>query len=251
MKRLKNKIAVITGASSGIGADISELFASEGADVVVNYLSSKEKAEIVVKNIESLGRQALAIQADMSDKKAIDQLVKEVIEKFGKIDIWINNAGADILTGDYANANTHEKLEKLTETDLKGTINACWSVAEVMHKQQNGVIVNMGWDLSIHGFKGVNPQIFASTKSGVLGFTRSFAKTAGPSIRVNMVAPGWVKTTFAEKHMEKSFYQERLAEIPLGRFGTPRDIAKTVLFLASDESSYMAGESINVNGGLI
>ena len=118
MERLKNKIAVITGASSGIGADISELFASEGADVVVNYLSSKEKAEIVVKNIESLGRQALAIQADMSDKKAIDQLVKEVIERFGKIDIWINNAGADILTGDYANANTHEKLEKLTETDL-------------------------------------------------------------------------------------------------------------------------------------
>ena len=238
MERLKNKIAVITGASSGIGAEISELFASEGADVVVNYLSSKDKAQMAVKKIESLGRRALAIQAD-------------IVEKFGKIDIWINNAGADILTGECASADTYEKLVKLTETDLKGTINACWSVAEVMHEHQSGVIVNMGWDLAIHGLQGVNPQIFAATKSGVLGFTRSFAKTVGPTIRVNMVAPGWVKTAFAEKYMEQSYYQDRLAEIPLGRFATPRDIAETVLFLASDESTYMQGESINVNGGLI
>ena len=251
MERLKNKIAVITGASSGIGAEISELFASEGADIVVNYLSSKDKAQMVVNKIESLGRRAFAIQADMSDKKAVGQLVKEVVEKFGKIDIWINNAGADILTGECASADTYEKLVKLTETDLKGTINACWSVAEVMHEHQSGVIVNMGWDLAIHGLQGVNPQIFAATKSGVLGFTRSFAKTVGPSIRVNMVAPGWVKTAFAEKYMEQSYYQDRLAEIPLGRFATPRDIAETVLFLASDESTYMQGESINVNGGLI
>ena len=134
---------------------------------------------------------------------------------------------------------------------MKGTINACWSVAEVMREHQSGVIVNMGWDLAIHGLQGVNPQIFAATKSGVLGFTRSFAKTMGPTIRVNMVAPGWVKTAFAEKYMEQSYYQDRLAEIPLGRFATPRDIAETVLFLASDESTYMQGESINVNGGLI
>ena len=122
MERLKNKIAVITGASSGIGAEISELFASEGADVVVNYLSSKDKAQMVVNKIESLGRRAFAIQADMSDKQAVGQLVKEVVEKFGKIDIWINNAGADILTGECASAETYEKLVKLTETDLKGTI---------------------------------------------------------------------------------------------------------------------------------
>jgi len=251
MERLENKITVITGASTGIGASIAELFASEGADVVVNYLTSKENAEIVVNNIKSIGRQAITIQADMSKKNEINKLIKEAIDKFGKIDVWVNNAGADILTGEEATIGTDEKLEKLIETDLKGTINACWSIAETMGKQGHGVIVNMGWDLAIHGFHGINPQIFATAKSGILGFTRAFAKTVGPMIRVNMVAPGWVETAFAENYMEKGFYEDRLAEIPLGRFATPRDIAEAVLFLASEESSYLAGESININGGLI
>ena len=251
MERLKNKIAVITGASSGIGAAIAELFASEGADVAVNYLTSKEKAEIVASNVKSAGRQAIIFQADMSEKNEINQLIKKVTEKFGKIDVWVNNAGADILTGEGATADTHEKLEKLIETDLKGTINACWSITETMEKQGHGVIVNMGWDLAVHGFQGVNPQIFAAAKSGVLGFTRSFAKTAGPMIRVNMVAPGWVETAFAKNYMERTFYEDRIQEIPLGRFATPRDIAEAVLFLASEESSYLVGESININGGLI
>ena len=251
MKRLKNKIAVITGASSGIGAAIAELFASEGADVVVNYLTSKEKAEKVISNIRSEGRQAVIFQADMSEKNEINQLIQKIIEKFGKIDIWVNNAGADILTGEGSTADTHTKLEKLIETDLKGTINACWSIAEAMKKQGHGVIVNMGWDLALHGFQGVNPQIFATTKSGVLGFTRSFAKTVGPDVRVNMVAPGWVETAFAKNDMKRVFYEDRIQEIPLGRFATPRDVAEAVLFLASDESSYLTGESININGGLI
>ena len=148
-------------------------------------------------------------------------------------------------------ADTYEKLVKLTETDLKGTINACWSVAEVMQEHQSGVIVNMGWDLAIHGLQGVNPQIFAATKSGVLGFTRSFAKTVGPTIRVNMVAPGWVKTAFAEKYMEQSYYQDRLAEIPLGRFGSTKEISYLIKFLISDESLYITGQTISVDGGLL
>ena len=120
-----------------------------------------------------------------------------------------------------------------------------------MKKQGHGVIVNMGWDLSIHGFKGLNPQIFAASKSAVLGFTRSFAKSVAPIIRVNMVSPGWIITAFAEKNIDGDFYQERLKEIPLGRFGTPDDIAEAVVFLSSDESSYLVGESININGGLV
>ncbi len=196
-------------------------------------------------------RQAIIIKSDMYDKTEINQLIQKVVEKFGKIDVWVNNAGADILTGEGKNIHTHEKLDKLIETDLKGTINACWSIAEIMKKQGHGVIVNMGWDLAVHGFQGVNPQIFATTKSGVLGFTRSFAKTVGPTIRVNMVAPGWVETAFAKNHMERSFFEDRVKEIPLGRFATPRDIAEAVLFLASEESSYLMGESININGGLI
>ena len=251
MERLKNKVAVITGSSSGIGAGIANLFISEGADIVVNYLKSKNNAEMLLKNNESCSSKILLIQADVSDKKSLNHLIESTLDEFGRIDIWVNNAGADILTGDAASANTADKLERLIETDLKGTINACWSVSEIMKKQGHGVIVNMGWDLSIHGFKGLNPQIFAASKSAVLGFTRSFAKSVAPIIRVNMVSPGWIITAFAEKNIDGDFYQERLKEIPLGRFGTPDDIAEAVVFLSSDESSYFLGESININGGVV
>ena len=250
MERLKNKVAVITGSSSGIGAGIANLFISEGADIVVNYLKSKNNAEMLLKNNESSSK-ILLIQADVSDKKSLNHLIESTLDEFGRIDIWVNNAGADILTGDAASANTADKLERLIETDLKGTINACWSISEIMKKQGHGVIVNMGWDLSIHGFKGLNPQIFAASKSAVLGFTRSFAKSVAPIIRVNMVSPGWIITAFAEKNIDGDFYQQRLKEIPLGRFGTPDDIAEAVVFLSSDESSYLVGESININGGLV
>ena len=251
MERLKNKVAVITGSSSGIGAGIANLFISEGADIVVNYLKSKNNAEMLLKNNESCSSKILLIQADVSDKKSLDHLIESTLDEFGRIDIWVNNAGADILTGDAASANTVDKLERLIETDLKGTIKACWSVSEIMKKQGHRVIVNMGWDLSIHGVKGLNPQIFAASKSAVLGFTRSFAKSVAPIIRVNMVSPGWIITAFAEKNIDGDFYQERLKEIPLGRFGTPDDIAEAVVFLSSDESSYLVGESININGGLV
>ena len=251
MERLNNKIAVITGASSGIGEGIAETFANEGATVVINYLKSKDRAETVAEKIKQNGGQAIALQADMADENAIDALIKDVCDEFGCIDIWVNNAGADILTGTGAAAEIHEKLEHLIEVDLKGTINACWSVMPLMQKQGHGVIVNMSWDLSTHGFEGTNPQIFAASKAGVLGFTRSFAKTVGPEIRVNAVSPGWIATAFAEEHMQDEYYQARISEIPLGRFGKQDDVAAAVLFLASDESSYITGEAIKINGGLV
>ena len=251
MKRLKDKIAVITGASSGIGRGIAQAFAEEGADVVVNYRKSKEKAESLVEEIKESGCRAIAVQADMANKDDIESLIEETTNEFGRIDVWVNNAGADILTGAGAAAELHEKLEQLIDVDLKGTINACWSIAPIMQKQGHGVIVNMSWDLSTHGFQGTNPQIFAATKAGVLGFTRSFAKTVGPEIRVNMVSPGWISTSFVEEHMEEDYYQARISEIPLGRFGRPEDVAAAAVFLASDDSSYLTGEAININGGLV
>jgi len=251
MERLKDKITVVTGASSGIGAGIAALFAKEGAAVVVNYCRSKENAEKVVEEIQALGQRAIAVQADMANKEDIERLIATSLAEFGRIDIWVNNAGADILTGTGAKANLDDKLEQLLSVDLKGTMNACWSVTSTMQEQGSGVIVNMGWDLAIHGFEGLNPQIFAASKAGVLGFTRSFAKTVGPEIRVNMVSPGWISTSFAEEHMQDEYYQARIEEIPLGRFGKPEDVAATALFLASDASSYLSGESININGGLV
>ena len=251
MKRLKDKVAVITGASSGIGRGIALAFAKEEANVVVNYMKSKDKAESVIEEIKAMGRNAIAIQADMGDENAIDALIEKTLEEFGHIDVWVNNAGADILTGTGAAAEIHEKLEHLIEVDLRGTIHACWTIAPVMQDQGYGVIVNMGWDLATHGFEGTNPQVFATTKAGVLGFTRSFARSVGPEIRVNMVAPGWIETAFAEEVMEDDYYQARIKEIPLGRFGKPEDVASAVVFLASDDSSYMTGEAIKINGGLV
>lgn len=251
MKCLKDKVAVITGASSGIGRGIAEAFAKEGADIVVNYLKSKDSAEALVKEIEQAGRRAIAVQADMANKADIDRLIEKARDKFGQIDIWVNNAGADILTGTGAGAEAHEKLEHLIDVDLKGTINACWLITPVMQEQGQGVIVNMGWDLATHGFEGTNPQIFAATKAAVLGFTRSFAKSVGPDIRVNIVSPGWIATSFAEDHMDNDYYQARIKEIPLARFGRPEDVAAAVVFLASDDSSYLTGVDIKINGGLI
>ena len=119
-----------------------------------------------------------------------------------------------------------------------------------MQSQGHGVIINMSWDLAIHGFKGHNPQMFATVKAGVLGFSRSFASTYGPEIRVNVLAPGWIQTAFADEIMHKDFYEARIREIPAGRFGTPEDVAEAAIFLASDASSYMSGEMIKINGGL-
>ncbi len=250
MPRLEQKTAVITGASSGIGRGIALAFAKEGAEVVVNYNQSKEKAEQLVQEITASGGSAEAIQADISNNQDIERLINEAQTQLGKIDIWVNNAGADVLTGEGAQLDDDAKLQKLCDIDLKGTMQCCWSIAPIMQQQGGGAIVNMSWDLALHGFAGRNPQMFAAVKAGVLGFSRSFAKSYGPEIRVNVLAPGWIETAFAEDMMDKEYYQARLKEIPVGRFGTPEDVAEVAVFLASDESSYMTGEMIKVNGGL-
>jgi len=250
MPRLEQKTAVITGASSGIGRGIALAFAQEGAEVVVNYNQSQEKAEQLVQEITASGGSVKAIQADISNNQDIERLINEAQTQLGKIDIWVNNAGADVLTGEGAQLDDDAKLQKLCDIDLKGTMQCCWSIAPIMQKQGGGAIVNMSWDLALHGFAGRNPQMFAAVKAGVLGFSRSFAKSYGPDIRVNVLAPGWIETAFAEDMMDKEYYQARLKEIPVGRFGTPEDVAEVAVFLASDESSYMTGEMIKVNGGL-
>lgn len=250
MRQLEQKIAVVTGASSGIGRSIALAFAREGAAVVVNYNYSQAKAESVVNEITSSGGRAIAVQANVAHQQQIETLIKTTQEKFGRIDVWINNAGADILTGEGAKLSDEEKLQQLIDVDLKGTIACCWALVPLMQKQGRGVIVNMSWDMAIHGFHGRNPQMFAAVKAGVLGFSRSFASTYGPEIRVNILAPGWIQTSFAEEMMDKEYYAKRISEIPVGRFGTPEDVAETAVFLASDASSYMTGEMIKINGGL-
>ena len=251
MTRLQQKTAVITGASSGIGRGIALAYAGEGAHVIVNYNRSRGRSEQVVEEIRAAGGKAAAIGADVRDSNDIERLVEESQEILGRIDIWVNNAGADILTGQGARLDDQEKLQNLIDIDLKGTINCCWAIAPIMQSWGKGVIINMSWDLAIHGFTGRNPQMFAATKAGVLGFSRSLAKSCGPGIRVNVLAPGWIETTFAEDAMSDDYYQARIREIPVGRFGKPEDVAAAAVFLASDDSSYITGEMIKINGGLI
>ena len=250
MPRLEHKTAVITGASSGIGRGTALVFAREGAHVVVNYNRSSDQAEATVMEIQAAGGRAIAIQADVSRPDDVARLIRDARTQLGRIDIWVNNAGADILTGAAAGWSDQEKLQRLMDVDLKGAILCCWGVAPVMQAQGQGVIINMSWDLALHGFEGRNPQMFAAVKAGLLGFSRAFAKSCAPHIRVNVLAPGWIQTAFAEEVMEEEYYAARLREIPLGRFGTPEDVAATAVFLASDAASYITGELIKVNGGL-
>ena len=251
MSRLVQKTAVITGASSGIGRAIAVSFAREGARVIVNYNNSEQSAQKVVEEIREQGGNAHAIQADISSQDGIDSLLEESQAILGSIDIWVNNAGADILTGANAGADDQQKLQSLIAVDLLGTINCCWSVLPCMQTRGSGVIINMSWDLAIHGFSGRNPQMFAAVKAGVLGFSKSLAKTCAPEIRVNVLAPGWIQTAFADDIMKDEYYQARIKEIPMQRFGLAEDVANAAVYLASDEATYLSGEVINVNGGLV
>ncbi len=251
MPRLEHKTAVVTGASSGIGKSIATTFAREGAYVVVNYKRSKEKAEHIVKQINGAGGKAVAIRANVADPKDVAFLIDEALSELGKIDIWVNNAGADILTGKGAELSEQEKLQSLIDVDLKGTINCCRGVLSAMEQVGHGVIINMTWDLAIHGFQGRNSQMFATVKAGVRGFSQSLAKTVAPEVRLNLIAPGWIETAFAEDVMKTTYYQERISEIPMRRFGRPEDVANAALYLASDEAAYITGQTININGGLI
>jgi 3-oxoacyl-[acyl-carrier protein] reductase len=248
--RLRDKVAVITGASTGIGRAIARLFALEGAFVVVNYCHSRLDAEALSAEIAAAGGQARPIQADVSSPADVDRLVEEGLSAFGRIDIWANIAGADILTGAGAALSDLEKLERLIAVDLKGTILCSWRVAPIMRAAGSGVILNMSWDLALAGIKGRNPEMFAAVKAGVLGFSKCLARSFAPEVRVNELAPGWIRTTFADEVMASEAKDRVIAETPLGRFGTPEDVAQAALFLVSDEAGFITGQTLRVNGGL-
>lgn len=250
MKRLENKTAVITGASSGIGAAIAQRFAAEGAEVVVNYRSSLDKAEKVATAICAAGGQAHIEQADVSDPEEVTALVERAHKRLGRIDIWVNNAGADILTGSLSRLDDRAKLSSLLEVDLCGTITCCWAIAPLMQAQpQGGVILNMSWSQALLGMPGRNPEMFAAAKAGVIGFSKCLAKNLAPAIRVNVLAPGWIETAFAHEYMPDDYRQQVLAGIPLARMGMPGDIAAAAVFLAAEDSAYITGHVLNVNGG--
>ena len=251
MGRLTGKRAIVTGASQGIGAAIACAYACEGAKVLITYCHSHNRALEVAEYIREQGGEADIKAMDLMQSEDIVALVEYAKQWMGGIDVMVNNAGVDILTGLGRELSREEKLKGLLEGDLIGTMNACWSVLPIMREQGEGVILNMAWDLATHGFAGSNPQLFAAAKAGILGFSRSLAKSCVPEIRVNILSPGWIKTAFATQEIVADYYEARLKEIPMGRFGTPEEVAAVAVFLATDSAAYITGESFKINGGLV
>lgn len=247
--RLDGKVAVVTGASSGIGRAIAIGCAREGADLAITYRGNDSGAEETAGAIRALGRRAEVLRTDVSRDADVAALAAAVRERFGRVDAWINNAGADILTGDGARLTPREKLDLVLAVDVRGTVVASWAAAELMG-DRGGAIVNMSWDHVVLGMAGENPVLYATAKGGVLSFSKSFARQVAPRVRVNILAPGFIETGFGEQ-ADSRWRREVEARTPLGRWGTPEDLVGAAVFLASDESGFLTGQTIMVNGGVV
>ena len=245
--RLDGVRAVVTGASSGIGAAIAETFGAAGATVLVTHRDSEDEASAVAGRIGS----ALVAQADLRTRDACEALVAQARERLGGLDVWVNNAGADVLTGEAADWDWERKLELLLAVDLKGTVACSYSAGAVMGQQQSGgTILNMSWDHVTEGMAGQNPELFSAVKGGVLAFSKSLARSLAPRVRVNVLCPGWIETAFA-RQADSDFRRSVEESTPLARWGRPEDVAAAALWLASPEASFVTGQAVNINGGVV
>jgi 3-oxoacyl-[acyl-carrier protein] reductase len=247
MKLLDNKIALITGASRGIGRGIALEFAKHGASVAFTYNSSTEAANALEKELSSFGVKAKGYQSNAAIFDAAQSLVDDVIKEFGKIDILINNAG--ITKDNLLMRISEEDFDKVIEVNLKSVFNLTKAVIRPMMKQRSGSIINMS---SVVGVKGNAGQTnYAASKAGILGFTKSVALELGSrNIRCNAIAPGFIETEMTDKLDEKTVQEWRNA-IPLKRGGKPEDVANACVFLASEMSAYITGQTMNVDGGML
>lgn len=247
MKLLEGKTAIITGASRGIGKGIAEAFAKHGANVAFTYSSSVESAQALENELNGLGVKAKGYQSDASDFQQAHDFVEEVLAEFGTIDILINNAG--ITKDNLLMRMSEEDFDKVIDVNLKSVFNMTKAVQKTMLKNRFGSIINMS---SVVGVKGNAGQAnYAASKAGVIGFTKSIALELGSrNIRCNAIAPGFIETEMTAK-LSEDVVQGWRDSIPLKRGGTPKDVADACLFLASDMSTYMTGQTLNIDGGML
>jgi 3-oxoacyl-[acyl-carrier protein] reductase len=247
---LDGQRAVVTGSSSGIGRAIALELACAGADVVVHCRQQLELAEELAVRIRGIGRRAAVLSANLGDADESKRFVEDAWDSLGGIDVWVNNAGADLLTGEDSQLDFDEKLATLFSVDVAGTMRLARNVGRRMAEGSGGVILNIGWDQADRGMGGDSGELFAAAKNAVMGFTRSLALSLAPTVRVNCIAPGWIRTAWGETAGD--YWQQRVThETPLGRWGTPEEVAKLARFLASSEAAFITGQIINVNGGAV
>jgi 2-amino-4-hydroxy-6-hydroxymethyldihydropteridine diphosphokinase len=246
---LKGKKAVITGSTSGIGKAIALALAAAGADVVIHG-REEDEANQVAEAVEENAVESMVVLADLADRKECRRMVKAIWKEWGPIDIWINNAGADTLTGEAISWSYARKLNALWLVDVRATIMLAREVGQRMQQEGKGVILNMGWDKADTGMAGDSGELFAAAKGAVMAFSKSLALSLAPQVRVNCLAPGWIKTAWGEGASEE--WQERvIGETPLERWGTPEDVAQTARWLVSPAAAFVTGQVIRINGGVV
>ena len=241
------KVAIITGSTRGIGKQIALTLAKEGYNIALNYRTENEELKTTKNEIEKLNVKCLAVKADVSNYDDCETLVKTVIEQFGQIDVLVNNAG---ITKDMLLMRMKkEDFEQVIDVNLVGTFNMTKNVVNYMLKARSGRIINISSVVGVSGNAGQSN--YAASKAGIIGFTKSLAKElASRNILVNAVAPGFIQTSMTDI-LKDEVKNEIAKSIPLKRFGTSQDVANVVKFLASDESSYITGQVINVDGGML
>ena len=248
---LAGRAVLVTGASSGIGRAIAIASARAGADVAITYRVNRAGASEVEREIQTIGRRAAVLQFDLADEQSVQDVGPAAVESLGRLDAWINNAGADILTGSAADLPDRDKLDLLLNVDLRGTILASWQAAKLLSAQHaGGVIINMSWDHVLIGMAGRNPEMYAAVKGGVLSFSKALARSVAPRVRVNVLAPGWIETSFGEG-LDAARRRDVAEATPLKRWGTPDDVAGAAVFLASPAASFLTGQTLLVGGGVV
>jgi 3-oxoacyl-[acyl-carrier protein] reductase len=245
-RHLDGKVAIVTGASRGIGRAIAERFAAEGARVAANYVNGSARAEEVVAGIVDRGGEAVAIQADVSKASKVDALVRQALDRFGRIDILVNNAGVMVTKG--VLETSEEDWDQTIDINLKGPYLCSKAVAPIMIEQGAGTIVNVSSNSGLYHPSAMRFTEYVVSKAGLNGLTKAMALALGPQIRINAICPGWIRTDMLEE-VDPEVHQRILGETALARWGTPDDIASAAVFLASDDASFVTGELLIVAGG--